>query len=168
MLFEGGGPNKDEQKIHVCILCYVLPVAGAIAIRFEAMSLQTLLEAPHITIAYDHLNEWLLADWHGNQDLASVQQGSQEILRLMQLQRCHKVLNDNTRVTSMWSEAAEWAGKDLFPALAAAGLRYFAWVYSPNLYSRLSTDLTLQFAAGSPVVATFDDVDTAQGWLKQM
>ena len=132
------------------------------------MALQTLLEEAHITIAYDHLNDWIFADWHGDQDLATVQHGALEIMRLMQLQRCHKVLNDNTLVTSMWSEAAEWGGKEYFPALAAAGLQYFAWVYSPNLYSRLSTDLTLQFTTGSPVVATFDDIETAKAWLKQM
>jgi hypothetical protein len=132
------------------------------------MSLQTLLEEPHITIAYDHLNEWLYADWLGDQDLTSVQHGALELLRLMQVQRCHKVLNNNTQVTSMWSEAAEWGGKEWFPAMAAAGLRYFAWVYSPNVYSRLSTDLTLQFTGTSPVVATFDDIETAKSWLQQM
>ena len=132
------------------------------------MALQILLEEPNITIAYDHLNEWLYADWHGDQDLASVQHGALEMLRLMQQQRCHKVLNDNTRVTSMWSEAAEWGGTEWFPAMTAAGLQYFAWVYSPNLYSRLSTDLTLQVTTGSPVVATFDDMDTARAWLAQM
>ena len=132
------------------------------------MALQILLEEPNITIAYDHLNEWLYADWHGDQDLASVQHGASEMLRLMQQQRCHRVLNDNTRVTSMWSEAAEWGGTEWFPAMTAAGLQYFAWVYSPNIYSRLSTDLTLQFTTGSPVVATFDDIDTARAWLAQM
>lgn len=132
------------------------------------MTLQTLLEEPHITISYDHLHEWLVADWHGDQDLASVQGGALEMLRLMQLQHCHKVLNDNTNVTSMWSEAAEWGGTEWFPAMAAAGLEFFAWVYSPNVYSRLSTDLTLQFAVSSAVVATFDDLDTAKAWLKQM
>ena len=126
------------------------------------MSLQTLLDGPHIIISYDHLREWLVADWHGEQDLASVQQGGADILRLLVQQRCHKVLNDNTGVTGMWSEAAEWAGKDWFPAMTAAGLQYFAWVYSPNVYSRLSTDLTLQFTAGNPVIATFDDVKTAE------
>lgn len=68
----------------------------------------------------------------------------------------------------MWSEAAEWGGKEWFPAMAAGGLQYFAWVYSTNLYSRLSTDLTLQFTAGNPVVATFDDIATTQAWLAQM
>ncbi|WP_046244913.1 hypothetical protein [Hymenobacter terrenus] len=132
------------------------------------MALQTLLEEPHITIAYDHENEWIHADWHGNQDLASVQHGALQILRLMQLHRTHKVLNDNTRVTSMWSEAAEWGGKEWFPAMAAAGLEYFAWVYSTNVYSRLSTDLTLQFTVGKSVIATFDDIETAKAWLIQM
>ena len=132
------------------------------------MSLQTLLEDSTITIAYDHLNEWLYADWLGDQDLASVQAGAGEILRLLTQQRCEKILNDNTRVTSMWSEAAEWGGKEWFPAITAAGLRYFAWVYSPNVYSRLSTDLTLQFTTGNAVVATFDDVETAKAWLMQM
>ena len=132
------------------------------------MALQILLEDPHITIAYDHLNEWLYADWHGEQDLASVQHGALEVLRLMQQQRCHKVLNDSTRVTNMWSEAAEWGGKGWFPMITAVGLQYFAWVYSPNLYSRLSTDLTLQFTTSSSVVATFDDIDTAKAWLAQM
>ena len=132
------------------------------------MSLQTLFEASYITISYDHSNEWLLADWRGNQDLVSVKLGALELLRLMPLQRCHKILNDNALVTNMWSEAAEWGGTEWFPSMTAAGLQYFAWVYSPNLYSRLSTDLTLQFTVGNPVVATFDDMDTAKAWLKQM
>ena len=132
------------------------------------MTLQTLLEDPHVTISYDHSNNWLYVNWHGDQDFVSVQQGGSDILRLLRQQRCHKVINDNTLVTSMWSDAAEWAGKEWFPAMTAAGLQYFAWVYSPNLYSRLSTDLTLQFAVGNPIVATFDDIETAQAWLKQM
>lgn len=132
------------------------------------MALQTLLEDSHIIISYDHLGDWLVADWRGDQNLASVQHGGAEILRLFKHQQCHKVLNDNTGVTNMWSEAAEWAGKEWFPAMTAAGLQYFAWVYSPNTYSRLSTDLTLQFTGLAPVVATFDDVATAAAWLRQM
>jgi hypothetical protein len=132
------------------------------------MSLQLLLDEPHITISYDHLNEWLYADWRGNQTLRTVQQGGADLLRLLGQQRCSKVLNDNRHVTGMWSEAAEWAGKDWFPAMLATGLRYFAWVYSPDVYSRLSTDLTLQFTPGNAVVATFNDVELARAWLAQV
>ncbi len=132
------------------------------------MALQLLFEESYVTIAYDHENEWLYANWVGDQDLTSVQTGAREILRLLPLHHCHKILNNNTLVTSMWSEAAEWGGKEWFPAITTAGLQYFAWVYSPNLYSRLSTDLTLQFTVGNPIVATFDDVETATAWLKQL
>jgi hypothetical protein len=132
------------------------------------MSLQTLLKDSHIVISYDHSDGWLVADWRGDQNLASVQRGGAELLRLLKQHQCQKVLNDNTNVTNMWSEAAEWAGKDWFPAMTTAGLQYFAWVYSPNTYSRLSTDLTLQFTGNAPVVATFDDVATAAAWLRQV
>ena len=132
------------------------------------MSLQLLLDEPHIAISYDHLNEWLYADWRGNQTLSTVQQGGGDLLRLLGQQHCSKVLNDNRHVTGMWSEAAEWAGKDWFPTMLAAGLRYFAWVYSPDVYSRLSTDLTLQFTPGNAVVATFNDVELAGAWLARV
>ena len=132
------------------------------------MSLQLLLHEPHVAISYDHQHEWLYADWLGDQNLSSMQRGSHDMLRLLAQQRCHKALNDHRNVTSMWSEAAEWAGREWFPAMAEAGLRYFAWVYSPNVYSRLSTDLTLQLTQGNAVIATFDDVDTARAWLAQM
>ncbi|WP_229755103.1 hypothetical protein [Hymenobacter cavernae] len=85
----------------------------------------------------------------------------------MKAERCHKVLNDNSLVTSMWSDAAEWGGRTWFPAMMEAGLEYFAWVYSPNIFSRLSTDLTIQHTT-RPVVLTFDNIDTAKAWLKQM
>ena len=132
------------------------------------MSLQLLFDEAHLAISYDHGHEWLYANWQGAQTLSSVQQGGRELLRLLSQQRCHKILNDNRHVAGLWSEAAEWAGRDWFPAMMEAGLRYFAWVYSPNVYSRLSTDLTLQFTRGNAIVATFDDIDTAQAWLAQM
>ena len=129
------------------------------------MALQPLFAEPFLTLTYDQQHDWLCADWRGNQGLASVQRGCAQLLHHLQAQRCHKVLNDNTHVTSMWSEAAEWGGREWFPAMFAAGLRYFAWVYSPNVYSRLSTDLTLQYTGAGPVVATFNDLGEARAWL---
>ncbi len=131
------------------------------------MALRLLYETPHLRLSYDYFNEWLVADWTGNQDLESVQTGCLQMLEAVRSERCHKVLNDNTLVTSMWSDAAEWGGRVWFPAMAEAGLEYFAWVYSPNVYSRLSTDLTLQYTS-QPIIATFDDMETAQAWLRQM
>ena len=132
------------------------------------MAPQALLEGPYIAIYYDHLNDRLLGDWHGDQDLASVRHGAIKMLRPMKLQRRHKVRNDSTRVTTMRSEAAKWGGKVWFPATTEAGLQYLTWVYPPNLYSRLFTDLMLQCTTGNPVVAIFDEIDRAKAWLKPM
>ncbi len=129
------------------------------------MNLQPLLTEPFLTLAYDHEHDWLYADWCGDQNLTTVQHGCGEMLRHLKDQSCHKVLNDNTRVTSMWSDAAEWGGREWFPAMFAAGLQYFAWVYSPDVYSRLSTDLTLQYTSPGPVIATFNDLGIARAWL---
>jgi hypothetical protein len=131
------------------------------------MAQRILYNAPHVRISYDYLHDWLYVDWEGDQNLETVQQGCLQMLECLKTERCQKVLNDNTRVTSMWSDASEWGGKVWFPMMAEAGLTYFAWVYSPNQYSRLSTDLMVQHTT-RPVVLTFDNIDTASSWLRLM
>lgn len=132
------------------------------------MSPRLLHETPQIRICYDEPAGWLHAEWIGNQDYESVRSGATRMLECLTEQKCRKVLNDNTRVSSMWADAAEWGGKEWFPAMRAAGCEYFAWVYSPNVYSRLSTDLTLQHTAAGIVILTFDDLAMAQLWLQQV
>ncbi|OON67734.1 hypothetical protein [Hymenobacter sp. CRA2] len=131
------------------------------------MALRLLHQDSVISISYDYSNDWLYADWQAEQDDFSVQAGALKMLGLLRQERCRKVLNDNRRVQTIWSDASEWGGKVWFPLMAEAGLEYFAWVYSPNIYSRLSTDLTLAHTE-KPVVMTFDNIDTASAWLRQV
>ncbi|UOQ78700.1 hypothetical protein MUN84_09280 [Hymenobacter sp. 5516J-16] len=131
------------------------------------MALRLLHQDEHISIYFDYSNDWLYADWTGDQSGESVKAGALRMLDLLRQEQCHKVLNDNRRVTSMWLDASEWGGTEWFPAMAEAGLEYFAWIYSPNVYSRLSTDLTLQHTT-RPVVLPFDNPETAESWLRQM
>jgi hypothetical protein len=132
------------------------------------MSLQILLNEPHIILAYDQVNEWIFADWRGRQDVVSVQAGCREMLRFLKEHRCRKILNDNLHVDNSWSEAAEWVWAGFLPELGRAGLTHLAWVYSPHQHSRLSTDLSPQYAGSGPVVGTFDDLATARAWLQQV
>lgn len=131
------------------------------------MASRLLHQDSTIAIHYDYEHEWLYADWTGNQSLESVQAGCLQLLELLRTERCTKVLNDNTRVTSMWSDASEWVGATWFPLMAEAGLEYFAWVYSPNVYSRLSADLSLQHTTRLIVLA-FDSPELATSWLRLM
>lgn len=131
------------------------------------MPLQILLNEPHIIIGYDHRHEWLFADWRGRQDLTTVQAGCRDMLRLLQAQRCHKILNDNLHVDNSWSEASQWVGAEFLADLAQAGARYLAWVYSPHTQSRQATDLSLTHAVDGPLVATFENLAAARRWLQQ-
>jgi len=126
----------------------------------------SILESPHLTITDHPTDGWLHADWHGPQNMATVQQGGADLLRLMRASSYDRILNDNTRVASMWSEAAEWAGRVWFPAMEAIGLRHLAWVYPPDVFASLSVDLTLQFASGGVAIATFGTRAAAEAWLE--
>lgn len=123
---------------------------------------------PHITIHYNAVDEILYADWTGDQNKESVQDGCEKMLQYLSMYKCSKVLNDNTNVTSIWSDASAWVATDWFPRMAAAGCKFFAWVYSPNIYSKLSTDEVLKFGTRNVITITFQSKDTAAAWLKVM
>ena len=132
------------------------------------MVLQTLYDAPTLTISYDYANDWLLMDWHGALDDESVMAGALQLLELLKQQNCHKVLNDNTRITGLWADAAKWGSDVFFPLLHEAGCRYFSWVYSPERYSQLSAQLAAERTTAGITIMTFQNLDTAAEWLLRM
>ncbi|MCB2406835.1 hypothetical protein [Hymenobacter lucidus] len=129
------------------------------------MALRILQELPYLTIYYDYNNEWLYAFWYGAIGFEQALEGGEAVLRSVQTEKCHKLLNDNSEVTDMWLETPEWREMNMFPRLHAAGLRYVAWVYSANLYSRFSADRALA-ALAQPVALAFEDLDMAKNWLR--
>lgn len=132
------------------------------------MALQTLYDAPTVTISYDYAHDWLYLDWHGALDDESVMAGALKLLELLKQQNCHKVLNDNTRITGLWADAAKWGSDVFFPLLHEAGCRYFSWVYSPERYSQLSAQLAAERTTAGITIMTFQKLDTAAEWLQRM
>lgn len=125
-----------------------------------------LVSEPHINIFYDVVDDILYADWKGNQNGESVQDGCEKILFHLKQQQCSKVLNDNTNVTSIWLDASEWVALDWFPRMHQAGCKLFAWVFSPNLYSQLSAEKTLEYGIKGVIATNFQSVQTARTWLQ--
>lgn len=121
----------------------------------------------HITIVHPKENDWLEIDWTGFQDVDSVKSGGARILEIMRNSGVHKVLNDNTNVSGTWSEAADWTGQHWFPEMEKAGLRYFAWIYSPSMFSRLSAEKAVDAKIGNTVIQFFTDVASARKWLAE-
>ena len=91
-----------------------------------------------ITIELDAANNWLYVNWIGYQTEASVKHGCEKMLLALTQYNSTKVLNDNTHVVGIWTPASEWVGADWLPRMKAAGLRHFAWVYSPSRLSQVS------------------------------
>lgn len=129
------------------------------------MVLQTLHDVPTLTISYDYANDWLYLDWYGTLDDESVMAGALKLLELLKQQSCNKVLNDNTRITGLWADAAKWGSDVFFPMLYEAGCRYFSWVYSPERYSQLSAQLAVEHTTAGITILAFQNRDTAAEWL---
>jgi hypothetical protein len=100
-------------------------------------------EDDSINIRFDANDRILSAEWKGVQDYQTVSKGGALILEYIQSTGAEKILNDNSLVIGNWSAASE-EGKDLwFPALAAAGVKYFAWVQSEQIFSQLSASKSI-------------------------
>ncbi|ALI99287.1 hypothetical protein [Rufibacter tibetensis] len=124
-----------------------------------------LTNEPHITIQCDVVNDTLYAQWLGEQTEATVLDGCEKILKFMIIYRCTKLLNDNTHVTGMWSDAAEWVALDWIPRMTKAGCKFLAHVYSPDVYARLSADKAIEYGVKEMMVATFKGREAAEEWL---
>ena len=120
----------------------------------------------YLTVSYDVTQRWLYADWHGHVDSEDVMTGALKMLSLLRREQCTKVLNNNARLVGIWADAAIWGADELLPQLYDAGCRRFAWVYSPESYSRLSAELIVERTTAGIILKTFDDLATAQSWLK--
>jgi hypothetical protein len=118
-----------------------------------------------LRIKYDDQHQWLYAQWSGEMSRAIVQKGCDLLLKYQQTEGSTKLLSDNVMITQPWPEGISWGAKTWLPAMATAGLRYLAWVYSPHLLSRLVFDQS-QLDVVFPMSAAFDDVAQAVEWLQ--
>ena len=129
--------------------------------------MKIVYESDHVSIYIGEENNWQYVDWKGIQNFETVKAGCLEMLRIAKHHSLSKVLNDNRQVTSSWSDAADWGGRIWFPAMAEAGVKYFAWVYSPVVYSQLSTNLFLAYAEKGPEIQTLNNLEEAKKWLSE-
>jgi nitrogen-specific signal transduction histidine kinase len=127
--------------------------------------LDQYFEDPTIKIELNPDRNCLNVDWIGFQSLETVKHGCLKILDLLEKNSVYKVVNDNTHVLGTWSEAAEWVGIDWFPMMEKAGLKYFAWVYSPSAFSLLSAQKSIDVAVGGITTQFFTDTVSAQAWI---
>lgn len=126
--------------------------------------MELLYDSLPLSISYDPDHAWLYVEWKGVHTAASAQTGGELVLQYLKQRPCHKMLNDNSQVTSGWERGARWVGGQYYTMLAEEGMRFVAWVCPPHWSARKSMDTAMQFVT-QPVVVLFDDVATAYTWL---
>jgi PAS domain S-box-containing protein len=126
---------------------------------------KTFFKNDHITIIYQPDQRRMYTDWTGFQDLGSVKQGCMLMLDYLIANECDRIVNDNTRVQGNWSEAVEWVGSTWFPIMEKAGLKYFAHLFSPSLFSQLSAQKSIDIMAGIITTQYFTDIKMAEAWI---
>jgi PAS domain S-box-containing protein len=146
---------------------FLLPLNGEQEFADKATDHQTYYEGSFIRIHYQKEKHYLDVEWIGYQNYDSVVKGCGIMMDLMQKNNCYHVLNDNTLVKGNWSEAADWGSSVWFPAMAEAGLKRFAWIYSPSTFSRIAANKSLPSDYEAVRVAFFNNKEAALGWLNR-
>ena len=124
--------------------------------------MESLFKSKNIEISLDSANNVLYCNWIGFQNKDLIMKSGAVILDLVKKRKVSKVLNDNARVTGPWQEAAEWTSTVWFPDMMKAGLRHFAWIFSPNIFAELSAKKAMP---SSDVVKAFNDYKAAHNWI---
>ena len=147
---------------------FLLPVSGEHQLLDIETDQQTYYKGNFIEMRYVPEMQWMDVNWIGYQNIDSVKKGCLIMLDLLKKNQCTKVLNDNTHVMGNWSEAADWGGQFWFPAMQDAGLRHFAWIYSPSTFSRMSAHKSIDITMGKVTAQFFNDIDEARHWLSSV
>ncbi|MFD2515708.1 hypothetical protein ACFSRY_17680 [Pontibacter locisalis] len=89
----------------------------------------------------------ILTDWSGVIDASKARSGCMALLESLKKHPYQKVLNNNSKVTGHYPGAIDWVGKVWFPSMYELSVRWFAWVYSPEFYTQISTDVIINLSS---------------------
>ncbi|MBC5991678.1 hypothetical protein [Pontibacter cellulosilyticus] len=125
---------------------------------------RVLYTTDFLTVSLEIDEEYLYADWSGVIDAARAKAGCNAILDCLRNHSNAKILNNNSKVTGHYPGAIDWVGNVWFPEMYKLGVRWFAWVYSPEFYTQLGTDQIISLSS-QVTIETFYDIDSALQWL---
>lgn len=124
-----------------------------------------LLNAPGLRVSYDAANGWLYTQWRGKHDEASTEAGAEAVRRCLHTQPCTKILSNHSQLRGKWQAAPPSAIKHALSHLAAQGIAYFAWVYSPCYTDQAAMERAICYTT-MPVVGIFQNLVDAYEWLQ--
>ena len=120
----------------------------------------------YLTIDTDHVNRWVAVNWQGYLTKESIQAGARAYTQTLAASGYSCVLNDTRQVRGPWDHSLEWVINVWAPEAAAAGLRHFAMITTPDSFAEESASaFYAQLTAFQAKV--FANLDDAQAWLRE-
>lgn len=130
----------------------------------DSSATEILHSAKNIEITYSKEENFIYCNWLGFQNKQSIMESGETILNIVKDKGVTRVLNDNTKVTGPWQEAAEWTSNVWFPQMFEAGLEKFAWIFSANIFSELSAKKAMP---QTDQIKSFNNLHDAKKWLTE-
>lgn len=101
-------------------------------------NMELLYEHKHGKIFDDKENKRLFTRWRGYQNTDSIQSMGLEMVELLKEKGYDQVLNCNGHVKGFFNQMDNWIMDTWVPLMIQAGLKNFAWILSPDEFSRSS------------------------------
>ena len=151
--------------------CYrIQPVCqlSFLAVLYDMIKeLQSPTGRVYLTIDTDTANRWVFTDWMGYLTAESIRTGAAAYTAALATSKFNCVLNDTRSVRGPWDHSMDWVINTWAPDAAAAGLKYFALVSTPeSLADGSAANFYAQLTAFHAEV--FDNLSTARAWLLRM
>lgn len=163
-----GGSFWIESELGVgSTFNFLIPLSEIAELIVFETDHQRYYKSNFVDVSYDDKNEILKANWTGYQNLESVKEGCKIMLLMLAKNNCSHVLNDNSEVAGNWSEAVDWVNETWFPAMKKAGLKKFAWIFSPSTFARMSAMKTLDGKENNTITNFFIEYNEAMNWLNE-
>ena len=121
----------------------------------------------YLTIETDTANRWVFVDWMGYLTADSIKTGAAGYTTALAKSKFSCVLNDTRSVRGPWDHSMDWVINVWAPNAAAAGLKYFAMVSTPeSLADGSAANFYAQLTAFQAEV--FDNLSAARAWLHRV
>lgn len=119
-----------------------------------------------ITIVADTENKWIHTNWIGYLTQENIRAGALAYTNAVKEYGYSCVLNDTSEVLGSWDHSLDWVVGEWSPQAAAAGVKHFALITTPDSFAGASAS---NFSSNNKAfeVRVFEDRAPAMAWLRQ-
>ncbi len=130
--------------------------------------LRDLESNPICCVMLDTAVPCLFVKWRGYASSLQFHFVHESIIDLLQRHRLAKLLGDDTSLPMIHAENQAWVIDDWLPRAIAVGLRAVAHKSPIAHFGKVSVDNVKSGMAGRILLRTFESLEDARGWLKDL